>query len=133
MPELRPVASTEEIDTIPLRQWEIDLGLHYVDQKYEEEIDPDLLRIVFDTVQSRRTPDIRLHDLVRVVVAELVRESTFKQVAIRAAIGKINNNRRRLKEARLGIVPAIKQTAYPFDPVQKDQFTLLGTFKGTAR
>lgn len=133
MPGKRPVASTESIETFPLRQWELDLGLHYADQKYEEEIDPDLLRIVFDTVQRRRTAEIRLHDLVRVVVEELVRESYLKRVAMRGAIGKINNNRRQLKEERRGATrSSAKQKDYPLDPVEKDQYTLLGTLKTTA-
>lgn len=134
MPGKRPVASTEKIETIPLRQWEIDLGLDFADKNYEEEIDPDLLRIVFDTVQARRTPQTKLHDLVRVVVDELIHESRLKRAAIRAAIGKINNNRRRLKEARLGASRStVGHTEYPLDPVEKDQYSLLGTLKGTDR
>lgn len=129
----RPVVSTESIDTDPISPWEIDLALHFVDQNYQVEMDPDLFRLVFDTIQRRRTPTIKLHALVRVVVREMIRESDYKALGFRAGIGKVNNNRRKVKEAAdekkraLGIPvrPPRPQRDYPFDPNAQDQRLLL--------
>jgi hypothetical protein len=123
----------EEINTHPLSAEELDIGLYYADKKYEERVDADLLRIVFDTIQSRREPKIRLHEIVRLVTSELVLESSHKRAAYRGAIAKINNHRLQEKRKKPYPSPVVKQTEHPFDLKTTDQRTFIAALGETAR
>lgn len=133
MTQQRAVISTEEIDRNPISKREIDLALHYADQEYQVEIDPDLLRMVFNTVQGRREHATILIGLVRIVVRETIHESVLKAAAFRGAIMKVYNHRRQVKaeaderKRQLGmpVAPATAQTSFPFDPTDKAQRVLV--------
>ncbi len=123
MPVQKPVCSVQEIAYGDISLWEIDIALHYVDNEYTTQMDLDLFRIVFNTVQHRRENGIDLHDLACVVVDELLHESDAKRDAFLGGVMKVYNHRGlrvRAKKRKTGSSQA-RPKLHPFDSRAKEQ------------
>lgn len=117
----------------PISNWEIDLALAHADKEYAEELDLDLLRTVFNTVQRLREPGMRLKILVEEVIRNNVLESRNKRLAIQGGVMKVYSHRDKVKRAAneakeeqgLPVVPAVKQTQHPLDFMDGEQRVLI--------
>jgi len=66
----RPVLKREELPFGPVTEWELDTSLAYVREKYGTELDRDLLRILVNTTNERRSENVVLPLLAARVVSE---------------------------------------------------------------
>ena len=96
----RPVLHRGELAFGPVTEWEIDMALAYARDpkgKYGKELDPDLLRVLFNTATDRREQEVILPLLVARVVQEGIpfkdKEEKPKYEAYKGAVMKIFSER----------------------------------------
>ncbi|MDR3571411.1 MAG: hypothetical protein P4L81_04410 [Candidatus Pacebacteria bacterium] len=124
----RAVLTAVEVEN-PITSTEIDAALAYADAEYAEELNVDMLRILFNTIQSQRELGIKLELLVDNIMRLNVLESRNKRIAYKGAIMKAYNQRNQVKLAAnkekeamgLSVAPAVKQTQHPVDFLDGEQ------------
>ena len=137
----RPVLRTEELVYGPVTEWELDNALAYVRKKYKTELDRDLLRILFNTIEERRTEDVILPLLAARVVSdgipftnkaekpkyEAYKGGVMKVFADRFARSKQAKARQQASAERTRRTKKKKKRAHPEDarPKHKGQLILL--------
>ncbi|QQG37745.1 MAG: hypothetical protein HYS26_03925 [Candidatus Kaiserbacteria bacterium] len=138
----RPVLKHEEIVFGPITEWELDNALAYVrdpDGKYRAELDRDLLRILANTANERRSHGVILPLLVARVVQdgipfsnktekpkyEAYKGAIMKIFADRYARSDLAKDRQRASAAETRRTGKKKKGEYPKDSRKKhkDQFT----------
>lgn len=91
----KPVLKKEEVRYPPPTEQELDIGVAWAKEQYEKDIDPDLLRILMNTANERRTSQsqVSLPDLVTEVVRDGVplsnKQEAHKRAAYKGAVMKI--------------------------------------------
>lgn len=139
----KPVLSVQELEYAPASERELDVGIDWAKTQYEKDVDRDMLRVLFNTANERRTsqPRSALPDLVSLIVREGVplsdKQEAHKRSAYKGAIMKIfagrsawrskNAARKRKHAAEEAQRSKDKKTRHPEDarPKYKGQYKLL--------
>ena len=91
----KPVLKSEAVKYPPPTEQELDIGVAWAKSQYEKDIDRDLLRVLVNTANERRSsqPGPSLPDLVTEVVRDGVplsdKQEAHKRAAYKGAVMKI--------------------------------------------
>lgn len=137
----KPVLTLQPLQFGPASEQELNAGIDWARTKYEKDVDRDMLRVLFNTANERRTWQYRsaLPDIVSLVVHDGVplsdKEEAHKRAAYKGAIMKIFADRSAWKSkraayrrrAREGPAPGSPRKDPPEDPrpKYKGQYKLL--------
>jgi hypothetical protein len=138
----KPVLKREEVRYPPATEQELDVGIEWAKVQYEKDIDRDMVRVLVNTANERRSSQsgVSLPDLVSEVVHDGVplsnKQEAHKRSAYKGAIMKIYSGRsarvskhaaQHRKQAGIRAPPRSKKLKFTEDarPKHKGQFKLL--------
>lgn len=138
----KPVLKQEAVEYPPASEQELDVGVAWAKSQYEKDIDRDMLRVLVNTANERRssTPGPSLSDLVTEVVHDGVplsnKEEAHKRAAYKGAVMKIYAGRsarvskkaaQRRRNAEVRAPPRSRKRRFTEDarPKYKGQLKLL--------